>query len=116
MMLSFIGKKKMLFWGKTVKFCQNHKKRENICSIHISLTFSRCKAHRTKSRDYKKGIYITRIGQSPGCIKSFQHFWGKIVKICAKLARNWKIFVVFMFEDEMLLNFACEQIIVLYFR
>ena len=31
----------MLFWGKTEEFCQNHKK-ENICSIHISLTFSRC--------------------------------------------------------------------------
>ena len=41
-MLSYIGKKKMLFWGKTVKFCQNDKKWENICSIHISLTFSCC--------------------------------------------------------------------------
>ena len=40
-MLSCIGKK-MLFWGKNVKFCQNHKKWENICSIHIYLTFSRC--------------------------------------------------------------------------
>ena len=35
-------REKRLFWGKTVKFCQNHKKWENICSIHISLTFSRC--------------------------------------------------------------------------
>ena len=40
-MLSYIGKK-MLFWGKTVKFCQNLEKWENICIIHISLTFSRC--------------------------------------------------------------------------
>ena len=51
MMLSYIGKK-MLFWGKTVKFCQNYKKWENICSIHISLTFSLLQPHRTKSRDY----------------------------------------------------------------
>ena len=41
MMLSYIGKKK-IFWGKTVKFCKNHKKLETICSIHISSTFSRC--------------------------------------------------------------------------
>ena len=41
-MLSYIGKK-MLFWDKTVKFCQNHQKMKNMCSIHISLFFSRCK-------------------------------------------------------------------------
>ena len=97
----------MLFWGKTVKFCQNHKKWENICSIPISLTISRCNPIKQNPVIILRQRGITRIGQSPSCNKSFKDFWGKIVKICAKLARNWKIFVVFMFEDEMVLNFAC---------
>ena len=28
-------------------------------------------------------------------------FWGKIAKFCAKIERNWKIFVVFIFEAQM---------------
>ena len=32
-------------------------------------------------------------------------FWGKIVKICAKIARNWKILSVCIFVDELAQRF-----------
>ena len=35
-------------------------------------------------------------------------FWGKIAKFCAKITRNWKIFVEFIFKDQMVYKFAQE--------
>ena len=34
--------------------------------------------------------------------------WGKIAKFCAKITRNWKMFVEFIFKDQMVYKFAQE--------
>ena len=44
---------------------------------------------------------ITESGHVPTVIGRFKHFWGKIGQICAKITKNWKIFVVFIFADDM---------------
>ena len=40
------------------------------------------------------------------------NFWGKIGKTFAKIRKNWKIIVVFTFEDEMVYNFADGNFII----
>ena len=63
-----------------------------MCHIHICLCicvqFCRMVVH-ILSKDM---IYGAKLNRSNIC---------EIIKLCAKIARNWKIFVVFTFEDRM---------------
>ena len=50
-------------------------------------------------------LYWNR-AKPPALLGRFNNFWGKIGKHFAKISKNWKIIVVFTFEDEMVYNFA----------
>ena len=61
-MLSYVGNKN-LFWAKTVKFCQNHKKRKYLYYPYFVNLFP-LQSYRTKSRDnvtVKRYIYIMAV-------------------------------------------------------
>ena len=45
-------------------------------------------------------------GKTSALLRRFNNFWGIIGKSGAKITKNWKIFVVFIFEDEIVYNFA----------
>ena len=51
-------------------------------------------------------------GKTPAFFGRFNNFWGQIGKNFAKITKNWKIIVVFTFEDEMVYNFADGQFII----
>ena len=38
-------------------------------------------------------------------VKTLQ-FWGKIVKFCAQIVRNWELFLVYIFVDALAQMFA----------
>ena len=44
---------------------------------------------------------ITKSGHALAVIGRFEHFWVKKGKIYAKITENWKMFVVFISEDDM---------------
>ena len=44
--------------------------------------------------------------KTPALLGRFNNFWGKIGKNLQKITKNWKIIVVFTFEDEMVYTFA----------
>ena len=42
----------------------------------------------------------------PALLERFNTFWGKIGKSCAKITKNWKLFEVIIFENEMVQHFV----------
>ena len=87
MMPSWIGRKSGI-WGKTVKFCSNIARNWKSLIVFIFddalLLYTVVVHYLNKDISYDDKLINFKICP----------FWSEIVKLCAKVVRNWNIFVV----------------------